>query len=312
MPKISDTIDGKKSFKPKKYRAWDNQNETEQIDLDKDQTIHSLNPETITRWKYKDRPENELGDIDSLANEFMQIGQQQPCVVREVNDSESNGAIYELLIGERRWMAAKKAKIQLKVIIKDYSNEQAALAQAAENDNRKDLSEYAKGISFSRLIEDKIIAQKDLIDRLGKSKQYVSALLSFSKIPENIKLSIEDFSHVSSRTSETIVRLSKKGNNFIEAIISLSDGIRSGKLGANSIERKVLKIINVDKSSESEKEKVFSRDGRHIFTWRSDNNSLPSIHFPKQIYNLFKEEKIDLGEFTVDIVKLVEDKLKKI
>ena len=44
--------------------------------------ITLIDPEYIRNWELKDRPQNELGDIDSLAAEFSEIGQQIPCIVR--------------------------------------------------------------------------------------------------------------------------------------------------------------------------------------------------------------------------------------
>ena len=167
-----------------------------------------INPEQVTRWQYKDRPENELGNIAHLAEEFIKIGQQQPCVVRPISGKKER---YELIIGERRWKAAMRANIDLLVIIRNQSDTEAALSQIAENDDREDISDYAKGTSYGKLIADGVITQKDLIEKLGKTKQYISSLLSFNKIPQSIIDSIGDMSKISAKTAEAIKQLSKKG-----------------------------------------------------------------------------------------------------
>jgi ParB family chromosome partitioning protein len=273
-----------------------------------DNKVHTINPNLIRRWERKDRPSNELGDIQALANDFINVGQQQPCIVRSILDSEYK---YELIIGERRWRAAMLAKINLDVIVKNnFSDFDAALSQAAENDNRLDLSDYAKGMSFAKLIDDKIMRQKDLTERLGKSKQYISSLLSFSKIPKEIIDSVDDWSKVSSRTSKEIVSLSKKGDVYIKQICALSERIKSGKMGWNSLNKVVIANTLKKGSLVTENQKILSKDGRHIFTWRADNNSLPSIHFPKQINDLFSSNKINLEAFTNDIIMSLEQKLK--
>lgn len=265
-------------------------------------TLLDIDPENIINWKFHDRPSNELGDIDSLAKEFISIGQQQPCIVRK-NDNN-----YELIIGERRWRAAKKAGIKLKVIIKEFSDSDAALAQAAENDNRIDLSDYAKGMSYSRLIKDKVIKQKDLVERLGRSKQYVSSLLSFSKIDSCVIESISDWSKVSSYTAEAIVRLTKHNPNNIAKIIGIGHKIQSGVIGHRNLE----KHINNTYDKKDINKKILTANGRHVFTWRTDNNNLPSIHFPKQFANLFDKKTIDFNDFSSDILKLIENKLNEI
>jgi ParB family transcriptional regulator, chromosome partitioning protein len=272
--------------------------------------ILSVEPAEIKNWKYSDRPEAELGDIDSLAAEFKTIGQQQPCIVRTTNNSKKP---YELIAGERRWRAAILANVKLKVILKDISDTEAALIQATENESRKNLSDYAKGIQFYRLIENKIIKAKELTEKLGKSKQYISALLSFGKIPQKIIKNIGDMTNVSARTAEKIKQLSARGEIFEEAIITLAGRIRTGKLGHGGIERELLKVMHKQAPSDNtEKRKVLTRDGRHICTWRFDNNGILSVHFPKSINDLFTGSKIDRDDFTEELISLFVTKFKGI
>ena len=280
--------------------------------IDNKQYIVNVSTSLIQNWEFHDRPESELGDIQALANDLIKIGQQQPCIVRPTL-SKDNSKKYELIIGERRWRAAKLAGLDLKVIVKDnMSDVDAALAQATENDNRLDLSDFAKGMSFAKLIANKTIRQKDLIESLGKSKQYISALLSFSKIPQEIIDAVGDWSNVSARFGEKIKQLANKDANNIQAIINLSAKIRDGKIGEKSIEKLISRNIASNPPNVNRNSKVLSRDGRHIFTWRTDNNALPSIHFPKQINDLFYEKKLCIEEFTKNIQGSLETMLKKL
>jgi len=285
---------------PQKHIQTDNPSNKEYIQL--------INPNDISNWKFNDRPESELGDLNALANDMKINGQQQPCTVRPlVSDNHK----YELIIGERRWRASKIAEIPLKAVVKELSDNQAAISQAVENDNRLDLSDYAKGISFAKLIDDGVITQKDLTEKLSKSKQYISALLSYSKIPDIILNNVSNWSNVSSRTAEKIKQLSSKGDDYIQAIIGISDLISSKKIGHSELERKVLSKIN-HKINGSKSNKIYTKDGRHIFTWRQDNNSLPSIHFPKHLNKLFEESKINKDQFTENLINLVQQELKSI
>jgi ParB family chromosome partitioning protein len=274
------------------------------------ETIISINPSSIKNWEFHDRPEAELGDLQALANDFIKVGQQQPCLVRPTPTGSHD---YELIIGERRWRASILAGIKLKVMVNaNLSDVNAALAQAAENDNRVDLSDYAKGMSFAKLIDDKIIKKKDLIEKLGRSKQYISALLSFSKIPSRIMESINDWSKVTSYTSETIARLSKKGDLYIEEIIKLSDKISAGKIGHRNLDKAIKFNIASTPKPIHDNKKVMTKSGRHVFTWRTDNNSLPSIHFPKTITDLFAHEKINIEDLSNDFLKSIEVKLNSL
>ena len=286
-----------------KRRTWLEEEATESICL--------IDPIDISNWEFHDRPETELGDIKSLANEFITVGQQQPCVVRPT--PVGSNTKYELIIGERRWRASALANLKLKVIIKDLDDNDAALSQAAENDNRKDLSDYAKGLSYARLIENGIITRKDLIEKLGRNRQYVSALLSFSEIPKSIVDAIGDMSKVSYRTGETIKRLAAKSEAHVEAIIAKARQISTGSLGNKKLPELVEKFIGNDVVAPTiNSQKLHTSDGRHIFTWRKDNNSMRSIHFPKDISKLIASESLDTKNISKRFMEVINDELSKL
>ena len=322
MPAISDAkLKRTKKFKAKDYRAWNindtassntHSEEVQEVSSKnnqeasgiKNETLSEIDTHLVLNWEYHDRPEAELGDIQAFAEEFKKIGQQQPCIVRPHREFSNK---FELIIGERRWRAAKLAGLPLKAIIKEMSDADAAMAQAAENEDREGLSEYAKGMSYNRLIENNIIKQKDLIDRLGKSKQYISALLSFAKIPQEIQKAISDFSKVSARTAEEIKQLSSKGNEYIEAIIDLSPRIRAGSIGQKSIRKLVDGKVSSSDANISSTEK-FIKNGRHLVTLRKDNNLLGSFHFPKNILNALSDKGITLNDLGDEIANIIENK----
>ena len=185
-------------------------------DTDKSsENIISIDPAQIKNWELHDRLETELGDIEALAKELKEYGQQQPCIVRLCNDSSYK---YELIAGERRWRAALLAEIKLKVVIKKLSDTEASIIQIAENSNRKDISEYAKGINYARLIERKIVTRETLMSILNINKTSLSRLLSFNEIPQELIDAIKDMSKVSARTASTLVALCKKGQEYLNIL----------------------------------------------------------------------------------------------
>lgn len=268
--------------------------------------LKEINPHRIRRWAEKDRPENELGNIEELAKSFNQVGQQVPCIVRPIEDEDH---AYELIAGERRWEAAKLAKTDLQVIVQAMDDHKASLIQAVENEKRTDLSDYAKGISYARKIAKGLLTQKDLTDILGISKQQVSRLLSFNRIPNELISAIGDLRKVSARTAVEISRLSAKSPEHIDAIKKLAPQIALGKLGANKIQSGVSKLLAPPIKKDLSNQKVMDTDGRHLFTWRLDNNSVPSIHFPLDIADLLKNESISSNQLTQNIKEYLSEKL---
>lgn len=295
---------GMAKFKPMKHRAWINPSQLTTYHDEKYEKIILVHPSKIINWKFHDRPISEIGDIDALAKDIVSVGQQQPCIVRKHPESDQ----YELIVGERRWRAAAKTNIDLKVIVRSLSDLDAAMAQSSENDNRKDLSEYAKGMSFAKLIENKIITRKDLIESLGRSQQHISALLSYSKMPNEINNAIKDWSKVSPRTAETIVRLSKKSKRHIRAILSLSSLVEKGVVGAKSLEKKVSEILEANFERKPTYQKIYAKDGCVLFLIKEKDGCPASIKFPKKIKNLFTKGIADKSK----IYKSIKNELENI
>jgi len=319
MPNIKELkASPKKTFKKREYRPYN----PEGTELNQESQIHDLSsspapkdvvlevdPKKIINWEFHDRPSNELGDIDSLAEEFLSIGQQIPCIVRKITDSVDFQ--YELIAGERRWRAAQKANILLKVLIRNLSDNEAALVQISENSNRSALSDYAKGMSYSKLIEKNILNQSDLVEKLKISKQQVSRFLSFNKLPIEIRNALGDMSKISAGTAEQMKQLSIKGDSYINAIIHYAAQITEGKIGKNKLVQLVEAKIN-QLTHKSISEKVYSLNGRHLYTWRNDNNSIPSIHFPRNIALLIAKGKLDKNIVSNSFKQLLEDMLMDI
>lgn len=259
--------------------------------LDINDSIVLLEPKQISNWVHHDRPASELGNIDEFALELKNNGQLQPCIVRPLkNDTKFR---FELIVGERRWRAAQKANIKLKVIIQNLTDHEAAIAQANENSQRKDLSDYAKGISYAKLINDKILNQKDLISSLKISQSDVSRLLSFSKVPKIIWDTIEDKSKISARTAAEIRSLSNKGSQYIDAILKVASDIETGKLGEKLLKRKIENILSAKRTGVSDFKEVKTANGRHIFTWRRDSNNHISISFPKDVRSIIDRNEVE-------------------
>ena len=265
--------------------------------------IFSINPEKIILWKYKDRPQNELGDIDLLARKLLEIGQQQPCIVRP---HKNRDGYYELIAGERRWRASIKANINLNVVIKNLEDTEASLVQEEENFSTP-LSDYARGISYSRLINDKILKHKDLVEKLGISKQKLSRLLSYLEIPLEVRSAIGDMSKVSSGTAEKIKQLCNKGDNYKNFIIELADKIREGKIG----HERLVVLINkkIDLPFYKNKNKSYLIKDR-LSLKLTENNSGCTIKINNFVLNSLRNKSLSEASLLNKINEVLKDVIK--
>lgn len=258
-----------------------------------------INPNIIRNWNLNDRPESELGNLEAFAKELKEVGQQQPCIIRPIFDDKYQ---YEVIAGERRWRAAKIAGIKLKVIIRQVDDHEAAIAQVAENAHRKDLSDYAKGMSYSKLIEKNVLSQSELVSKLGITQSQVSRLLAFAKIPNEINQAIVDYSKVSARVAAEIRSLANKGETYIKALIELAPKISSGKLGGEKLIALVEKITSETLSQPTAKTiKIENKNGQHCFTWKIDNKNQFSINFSKDLNSILAKSKTDIENQLIEI-----------
>jgi ParB family chromosome partitioning protein len=117
----------------------------------------------------------EQEKLDELADSIAREGIMQPLLVRPI---AGESASYEIIAGERRFRAAKIAGlIQVPVLIREVSDEQAAVMALIENMQREDLNplEEAKGID--RLIKEFSFTHEQAAESIGRSRSYTSNLL---------------------------------------------------------------------------------------------------------------------------------------
>lgn len=252
--------------------------------------IEYIDPDLICNWMFHDRPQNELGNIDSLAKEFLdpEIGQKQPCIVRPSKDKRYT---YEVIAGERRWRAAKLAKTKLAVIVQELDNSQAAYCQIAENHNRKTLSDHSIGMSFAKLIYNDFLKQKDLQEKFNLSPVQINRLLSFSQLPLELINTIGDMSKISARTAAEMRSLLKKGQQYEKAIFELAPKIRTGKIGEKLLKKEVNKIINNETPLKISARKFLNKEKKSLFSVKETGRNT-KIEIPNNILDAKKRSQL--------------------
>jgi ParB family chromosome partitioning protein len=122
-----------------------------------------------------------------MARSIRQQGIIQPLLVRK----DING--YELITGERRLRAAKKAGLkQVPVIVKTITDTDMLEMSIIENVQRSDLNPIEEAEAYHRLISEFGLTQDQAADRVGKSRSAVANFLRLRQLPEQIKASIMD------------------------------------------------------------------------------------------------------------------------
>ncbi|MGD9044547.1 MAG: ParB/RepB/Spo0J family partition protein, partial [Desulfobacterales bacterium] len=131
-------------------------------------------------------PEDEL---DELSQSIKEQGILQPLLVREEDDG------YELIAGERRMRAAKKAGLtQVPVVIKRIGDSKLLELSIVENIQRANFNPIEESEAYHRLITEFNLTQDQAATRVGKSRSAIANFLRLRQLPEQIKASILDAS----------------------------------------------------------------------------------------------------------------------
>lgn len=121
-------------------------------------------------------------EINELTVSIEKLGVITPITLRKAEVG------YEIVAGERRWRAARRAKLtKVPCIIKDLTEEENMVISIVENMQRVDLNPIEEAEALSQLIKKYGYSQEDVSQNVGKSRSYVTNSLRLLKLPEKIR-----------------------------------------------------------------------------------------------------------------------------
>jgi len=208
------------------------------------QDIVSVDPEKCCNWRFSDRSHFELGDIDELSEDIKNNGQLQPAIIRKIQDLDYE---YEIIGGERRWRACKKAGMKLKAIIVNKDDLDCMVIQTSEN-KKHSLSPYSLAKAYLKMMNELNISQNELSKRLGIPKSSFGDLMSFNKVPQKVWDEVSDVSKVSPATAAFLSKTCSMGETHIDTVMRLSKHIREG-VGVNLLQKLIDKSISNSKTN---------------------------------------------------------------
>ena len=209
--------------------------------------------------KFQPRKIFEEENLQDLTNSIKERGVIQPIVVRKSNSDNSK---YEIIAGERRWLAARKAGLHdIPVVVTDADDLKSLEFAIVENVQRHDLNPLEEAQGYKKLIDEFSYDQDKVSRFIGKSRSYITNSLRMLNLPADVLSYVEKrkitFGHakilvgldnasfiankiidkkLSVRQSENLVRLLKKSkkinSNKDPDIKNLEENI-SNKIGLN-------------------------------------------------------------------------------
>jgi len=149
-------------------------------------TVREIPVDMIDRNPYQTRTHFDELALNELAESIKASGVVQPITVRR------QGARFQLITGERRWLASKKAgKPTVPAIVRQVSNEQAMEITIIENLQREDLNPVEQARAYERLSREFGLTQEQMAQRTGKDRSSVANFLRLLKLPEVLLQMVE-------------------------------------------------------------------------------------------------------------------------
>ena len=180
--------------------------------------------------------------LEELADSIKQFGLIQPLVVQK------RDGYYEIIAGERRWRAAKKAGLkEVPVIIRDYTDEEMMEIALIENLQREDLNPIEEAQAYKRLINDYKLKQDEIAEKVSKSRVAITNSMRLLKLSEKVQDMIVD-EMISSGHGRALLALNDKKMQE-----ELANSIFDEKLSVRETEQ-IVKALNNPKEKKQKEE----------------------------------------------------------
>ena len=203
----------------------------------------------IERNPFQTRTQFDEAKLAELAQSIIATGVVQPIVVKALGDHR-----YQLITGERRWLASRKANLAtIPAIVRQVSDEQAMEMTIVENLQRADLNPMEQARAYHRLSQDFKLTQEQMATRTGKERASVANFLRLLRLPEPVQQKVESgdltFGHARTLLAldspEAITAAAQK-------VIALSLSVRQTESYVQGLINPEVKEKKADKSTEPE------------------------------------------------------------
>ena len=155
-----------------------------------DNSANKLSLSEIIPNRLQPRKNFDKENLEDLTNSIKEQGVIQPIIVRKSNFENSK---YELIAGERRWLAAREAGLhEIPVVITEADDLKSLEFAIIENVQRHDLNPLEEALAYKKLIDDFSYDQEKVSKFIGKSRSYITNSLRLLNLPNEILKLIED------------------------------------------------------------------------------------------------------------------------
>ena len=232
--------------------------------------INKLSITDLVRNKFQPRKNFDKENLEELSNSIKERGVIQPIIVRKSGDNNNK---YEIIAGERRWLAAQNAGLnEVPVVITEANDLKSLEFAIVENVQRHDLNSIEEANGYKRLIDDFGYDHEKVAKFIGKSRSHISNCLRLLTLPKEVIYLIEKNS-LSQGHAKVLVGLP----NAIFLAKKIVDKKLSVRQAENLVRlfksKKITKYISRDPNLKQIESTLKDKIGLNIFIKNKKNNT---------------------------------------
>ncbi len=246
----------------------------------------------------REQPRKQFDEqsLEELAGSIRQYGVLQPLLVQKKGDH------YEIIAGERRWRAAKLAKVkEVPVIIREYNSQEIMEISLIENIQREDLNPIEEAAAYQRLIDEFHLKHEEIAERVSKSRASITNAMRLLKLDKRVQMMVAE---------------GEISGGHARALLALEDGelqyrtaekILQHKLSVRETEKLVKSLLNPKK----EEKRTLSNPAAD-FIYRDMEDKIREILGTKVSINRKDDNrgKIEIEYYSVDELERLMDLFK--
>jgi ParB family transcriptional regulator, chromosome partitioning protein len=234
-----------------------------------EEKTNNLSLSDIIPNKYQPRKHFDEENLNDLTNSIKERGIIQPIIVRR---SDTGNSKYEIIAGERRWLAARKAGLHdIPVVITEADDLKSLEFAIVENVQRHDLNPLEEAQGYKRLIDEFSYDQEKVSRFIGKSRSYITNSLRLLNLPNDV-LQLIELGKITTGHAKILVGLSNASfvaSKIVEKKLSVRQAENFVKLFKNN------KKINTNTKDSNIKDLELSlsqKIGLHVAILNKKNN----------------------------------------
>src|SRR5690625_1378633 len=254
---------------------------------------HAIEEIPITECRpnpYQPRKTFDIDAIEELKQSIIEYGIIQPLIVRKSIKG------YEIVVGERRFRAAKEAGLEtVPVIIKELTDERMMELALLENLQREDLTPIEEAHAYKNLLTELNLTQEQLSERLGKSRSHIANMVRLLTLPDKIIAYLNN-GQLSMGHGRAIVGI--KDKNILNKIVNK---IIKDKLNVRQVEQLIQSM-----NKKTDKQKKARPKKKDIFVLEKESILREQLGTGVNIHRGKKKGKIEIEFYTdEDLERLI-------